>query len=93
MMHWAVTHHTAAEIVYDRADCEKPHMGLTTWKAAPGGRVVRSDVTVAKNYLSEDEVDRLNLLSGSFLDFAEMQAQRHILMTQDDWSVQLRKFL
>ena len=93
MMHWAVTHHTAAEIVYDRADNEKPHMGLTTWKAAPDGRVVRSDVTVAKNYLSENEVERLNLLSGSFLDFAEMQAQRHILMTQDDWSEQLRKFL
>ena len=63
MMHYAVTKQTAAEIIYDRADAERPHMGLTTWKNAPDGRVVKSDVTVAKNYLSEKEVDSLNLLN------------------------------
>ena len=67
MMHYAVTHQTAAEIVYDRADAEKPHMGLMTWKNAPDGRVVKSDVTIAKNYLSEKEVDELNLLTTAFL--------------------------
>ena len=63
IMHYAVTKQTAAEIIYDRADAERPHMGLTTWKNAPDGRVVKSDVTVAKNYLSEKEVDSLNLLN------------------------------
>lgn len=93
LMHWAVTHQTAAEIVYHRADAEKPHMGLTTWKNAPDGRVIKSDVTIAKNYLSEKEVDELNLLTTGFLDMAEGRARRHILMTMQDWSDFLRKFL
>lgn len=68
MMHYAVTQKTAAEIIYDRADAERPHMGLTTWKNAPDGRVIKSDVTVAKNYLSEKEVESLNRLSNAFID-------------------------
>lgn len=93
LMHWAVTHQTAAEIVYHRADAEKPHMGLMTWKNAPDGRVIKSDVTIAKNYLSEKEVDDLNLLTTGFLDMAEGRARRHILMTMEDWSDFLCKFL
>ena len=79
MMHYAVTHQTAAEIVYDRADAGKPHMGLMTWKNAPDDRVVKSDVTVAKNCLSEQEVDELNLLTTAFLDIAERRARRPCL--------------
>ena len=93
MMHHAVTKQTAAEIIYDRADAERPHMGLTTWKNAPDGRVVKSDVTVAKNYLSEKEVDSLNRLSNAFIDIAEQRAEDHILMTMADWSGLLRKFM
>ena len=93
MMHYAVTKQTAAEIIYDRADAERPHMGLTTWKNAPDGRVVKSDVTVAKNYLSEKEVDSLNRLSNAFIDIAEQRAEDHILMTMADWSGLLRKYM
>lgn len=93
MMHYAVTHQTAAEIVYDRADAEKPHMGLMTWKNAPDGRVVKSDVTVAKNYLSEKEVNELNLLSTAFLDIAERRAQRHLLTKMADWKNVLEQYL
>ena len=85
MMHYAVTHRTAAEIIYDRADADKPQMGLMTWKNAPDGRVVKSDVTVAKNYLSEDEVESLNLLTTAFLDLAENRARRHQLTTMAEW--------
>ena len=93
MMHYAVTHQTAAEIVYDRADAEKPHMGLMTWKNAPDGRVVKSDVTIAKNYLSEKEVSSLNLLTTAFLDMAEDRANRHILMKMADWKALLERYL
>ena len=93
MMHYAVTHQTAAEIIYDRADAEKPHMGLMTWKNAPDGRVVKSDVTVAKNYLSEKEVNELNLLTTAFLDIAERRAQRHVLTKMADWKNVLEQFL
>lgn len=93
MMHYAVTHQTAAEIVYDRVDAEKPHMGLMTWKNAPDGRVVKSDVTIAKNYLSEQEVDSLNLLTTAFLDMAEDRARRHILMKMADWKTLLERYL
>ena len=93
MMHYAVTHQTAAEIVYDRADAEKPHMGLMTWKNAPDGRVVKSDVTIAKNYLSEKEVDELNLLTTAFLDMAEDRARRHIIMKMEDWKALLERYL
>ncbi len=93
MMHYAVTHQTAAEIIYDRADAEKPYMGLMTWKNAPDGRIIKSDVTVAKNYLSENEVTRLNLISTAFLDMAEDRAQRHILMKMTDWKKVLEGYL
>ena len=93
MMHYAVTHQTAAEIIYDRVDAERPHMGLTTWKNAPDGRVVKSDVTVAKNYLSEKEVDSLNRLSNAFIDIAEQRAEDHILMTMADWSALLQRYM
>jgi hypothetical protein len=93
MMHWAVTHQTAAEIIYSRANAEQPHMGLTTWKKAPDGRVQRSDTIVAKNYLSEKEILKLNRLSTAFLDFAETQAENHIVMNMADWQQQLEKFL
>lgn len=93
MMHYAVTHQTAAEIIYDRADADKPQMGLMTWKNAPNGRVVKSDVTIAKNYLSEQEVESLNLLTNAFLDLAESRALRHILTTMDEWKAYLEKYL
>jgi hypothetical protein len=93
MMHYAVTHQTAAEIIYERADAEKPQMGLMTWKNAPNGRVVKSDVTIAKNYLSEKETESLNLLSTAFLDMAEDRALRHILMTMADWKALLERYL
>ena len=93
MMHYAVTHQTAAEIIYDRADSDKPQMGLMTWKNAPNGRVVKSDVTIAKNYLSEQEVESLNLLTNAFLDLAESRAHRHILTTMDEWKAYLEKYL
>lgn len=93
MMHYAVTHKTAAEIVYDRADAQKPHMGLMTWQNAPDGRVIKSDVTIAKNYLSEQEVDELNLLTTAFLDIAERRARRHIPMKMADWKAVLEQYL
>lgn len=93
MMHYAVTHQTAAEIIYDRSDAEKPHMGLMTWKNAPDGRVVKSDVMVAKNYLSEKEVNELNLLTTAFLDIAERRAQRHLLTKMEDWKSVLEQYL
>lgn len=93
MMHYAVTRQTAAEIVYDRADAEKPHMGLMTWKNAPDGRVIKSDVTIAKNYLSEQEVDELNLLTTAFLDIAERRARRHVLTTMAEWKLGLEQYL
>lgn len=93
MMHYAVSKQTAAEIIYDRADAERPHMGLTTWKNAPNGRVIKSDVTIAKNYLSEKEVDSLNRLSNAFIDIAEQRAEDHILMTMADWSSLLEKYM
>lgn len=93
IMHYAVTKQTAAEIIYDRADAERPHMGLTTWKNAPDGRVIKSDVTIAKNYLSEKEVESLNRLSNAFIDIAEQNAEDHILMTMADWSILLQKYM
>lgn len=93
MMHLAVTHHTAAEIIYTRANAEQPHMGLTTWKNAPDGRVQKSDTIVTKNYLSEEELDQLNRITTSFLDFAEARALRHIVTTMDDWRKRLSQFI
>lgn len=93
MMHWAVTHQTAAEIIYTRADAEMPHMGLTTWKNAPDGRVQKSDTIIAKNYLSDAEVTSLNRLSNAFLDVAEDRADRQLIMTMADWKKELERFL
>ncbi|WP_455634009.1 RhuM family protein [Parabacteroides sp.] len=93
MMHWAVTHQTAAEIKYARADSKMPHMGLTTWENAPDGRVQKSDTIVAKNYLSDKEVTALNRLSTAFLDVAELRAERQIITTMADWKKQLDDFL
>ena len=93
MMHWAVTHQTAAEIIYNRADAEMPHMGLTTWKNAPDGRVQRSDTIIAKNYLSDKEVTQLNRISNAFLDLAEDRADRHLITTMAEWKQQLERFL
>lgn len=93
MMHWAVTHQTAAEIIYNRVDAGMPHMGLTTWKKAPEGRVQKSDTIVAKNYLSDTEVSQLDRLSSAFLDFAELRAQKQIITTMEDWRKKLDAFL
>lgn len=93
MMYYAVTQQTAAEIIYDRADAERPHMGLTSWKNASDGRVVKSDVTVAKNYLSEKEVESLNRLSNAFIDIAEQRAEDHVLMTMADWASLLKRYM
>ena len=93
MMHWATSHQTAAEIIYSRADAQKPHMGLTTWKNAPDGRVQKSDTIIAQNYLSDKEVSAFNRLSTAFLDLAELRAERQIITTMADWKKQLDDFL
>lgn len=92
-MHYAVHGHTAAEVIMNRADAEKEHMGLTTWKSAPKGKIVRADVVVAKNYLSEDELRNMNELVTMYLDYAARQARRHIPMTMQDWAGKLDYFL
>ena len=92
-MHYAVHGHTAAEIVYERADAEKEHMGITTWKNAPDGKIIKSDVSVAKNYLSESEMKSLERIVSAYLDLAEDRAERHIPMTMEDWSRRLDLFL
>jgi hypothetical protein len=92
-MHYAVHGHTAAELIYERADAEKPHMGLTTWAAAPEGKIVKSDVSIAKNYLDEQEMRSLERIVSAYLDLAEDRAERHIPMTMEDWSKRLDLFL
>ena len=92
-MHFAIHGHTAAELVYERADAEKTHMGLTTWKDAPDGKIIKTDVSVAKNYLTEDEMKSLERIVSAYLDLAENRAQRHIPMTMEDWSKRLDIFL
>ena len=92
-MHFAVHGHTAAEPIYERADADKPHMGLTTWTAAPDGKIVESDVSIAKNYLSEKEMRSLERIVSAYLDLAEDRAERHIPMTMEDWSKRLDLFL
>lgn len=93
MMHWATSHQTATEIIYSRADSQKPHMGLTTWKNAPDGRVQKSDTIIAQNYLSDKEISAFNRLSTAFLDLAELRAERQIISTMADWKKQLDDFL
>lgn len=92
-MHFAVHGHTAAEVIYHRANADQPHMGLTTWKDAPLGKIMKSDVTVAKNYLTEDELHSLERIVSAYLDLAENRAQRHIPMTMADWARRLDIFL
>ncbi len=92
-LHWAITHKTTAEIISERADANKPKMGLMTWKQAPKGKILKSDALIAKNYLSEDEISNLNLISTSLLDFAESQARRGIIMTMDEWAKKLDAYL
>ena len=92
-LHWAIHGQTAAELIVDRADSEKDHMGLTTWKDAPNGKIQRFDVIVAKNYLSQDELTQLELLVSAYLDMAESYAKRQIPMTMADWEERLNRFM
>ena len=92
-MHYAVHGRTAAELIYERADSTKEHMGLTTWSDAPDGKIKKSDVTVAKNYLSEEEMRQLNRMVTSYLDFAEDMARRKIPLTMQDWEERLNRFI
>ena len=92
-MHYAVSHQTAAEIIYNRADSEKEHMGLTTWKNSPNGKILETDVVIAKNYLNTKELESLELIVSAFLDLAENRAKRHIPMTMEDWATRIDKFL
>ena len=92
-MHFAVSKKTDAEIIYNRANSEKEHMGLTTWKNSPNGKIMESDVIIAKNYLSRDELQDLEGIVSAFLEIAENRARRHIPMTMEDWSTRIDKFL
>jgi hypothetical protein len=92
-MHFAVHGHTAAEVIVERADSTKEHMGLTTWQDAPDGKIRKSDVSVAKNYLTEFELSQLNRMVTSYLDFAENMALRKIPLTMQDWETRLNSFI
>ena len=92
-LHYAVHGHMAAELIVDRADATKKHMGLTTWKDAPEGKIIKSDVVIAKNYLSAEEMAQLNRLVNAYLDYAETMAQRKIPMTMHDWEQRLNGFI
>lgn len=92
-MHFAVHGHTAAELIVERADHTKTHMGLTTWQDAPDGKIKKSDVSIAKNYLTDSELSQLNLMVTSYLDFAENMAKRHIPLTMQDWESRLNRFI
>ncbi len=92
-LHWAITGNTAAEIIADRADANQPNMGLNTWKNAPKGKILKSDTQVAKNYLSPDELQKLNRIVSMYLDYAELQAERQVPMKMMDWIERLDAFL
>ena len=92
-LHWAIHGHTASELLMERANHQKEFMGLTNWKKAPNGKILKSDVVVAKNYLSQDEIKSLNRIVTMYLDYAEDQAERNIPMTMKDWSSKLNAFL
>ena len=92
-MHWAIHGHTAAELIVNRANAKKEHMGLTTWDGSPSEKIHKYDVSVAKNYLSEFEMGQLERMVSAYLDLAEMQAMRHIPMTMSDWETRLNRFL
>jgi hypothetical protein len=92
-MHYAVHGHTAAELIVERANAEKEHMGLTTWKNAPHGKIVKPDVSIAKNYLREKELEEMGRIVNASLDMAESMAMRHIPMTMEDWAKRIDKFI
>lgn len=92
-LHWAITGNTAAEIIKSRANAENPNMGLTTWKNSPDGKILKSDTSIAKNYLSEKEISELNRLVELYLNFAELQAERNIPMKMNEWIEALDSFL
>lgn len=92
-MHFAVHRHTAAELIFERADAEKEHMGLSTWENAPDEKILKADVTIAKNYLSEREMHYLERIVSLYLDYAELQAERKIPMSMEDWAKRLDGFL
>ena len=92
-MHWAVHRHTAAELIVERVNAEKEHMGLTTWESAPNGKIVKTDVSIAKNYLSDDEMSYMEKIVSLYLDYAELQAERQIPMSMEDWAKRLDGFL
>ena len=87
-LHWAIHGHTAAEVIYNRSNSEKEHMGLNTWKDAPYGKIQKFDITVAKNYLSEEELRAMARIVNAYLDLAEVRASQHIPMTMEDWAKQ-----
>lgn len=92
-MHYAVHGHTAAELIVDRANAEREHMGLTTWEKGPQGKIVKTDVSIAKNYLRENELEAMGRIVNAFLDIAENMAERHIPMTMEDWAKRIDKFI
>jgi hypothetical protein len=92
-LHFAMVGQTAAEIIHDRADSQKPNMGLTSWKNAPDGKIRKTDITIAKNYLQLDELDLYNRIVAMYLDYAELQAKTNTIMVQKDWIEKLHKFL
>ena len=92
-MHYAVHRHTAAELIMERADAEKEHMGLTTWENAPDGKIVKTDVSIAKNYLNEMELEDMGRIVTAVLEFAESRAKRHIPMTMEDWAKRIDAYL
>jgi hypothetical protein len=92
-LHYAVHRHTAAELIVERADADAEHMGLTTWFAAPHGKILKSDVSIAKNYLSDQELKYLERIVSLYLDFAELQVERKIPMSMEDWAKRLEGFL
>src|SRR5574344_77621 len=92
-MHYAVSHQTAAEIIYSRADSQKHNMGLTNWRNSPNGKIMESDVVIAKNYLSNDEIKDLEGIVSAFLELAENRARKNIPMTMEDWAIRINKFL
>ena len=92
-LHWAIHGETAAEVIYHRADSEKEHMGLTTWKDAPNGKIQKFDVSVAKNYLSKKELTAMSRIVSAYLDLAEMKAEEEVPMTMEDWAKQFEGVL
>ncbi len=92
-MHYAIHGHTAAELIVERANADKEHMGLTTWENAPNGKIVKSDVSIAKNYLRENELEEMGRIVNASLDMAESMAMRHIPMTMEDWAKRIDKFI